>query len=140
TSAASSIEAFYRDAGIAPERLVMEGKSRTTYENALYLREMLAPPPTDLYVLVTSAFHMPRAVGTFRAQGFSVVPWPVDYRTEGMSDALAFTSKFTSGLSRLDFALKEWIGLVAYYVSRRSDALWPGPLAKLPAMRASVGR
>jgi uncharacterized SAM-binding protein YcdF (DUF218 family) len=139
TSAAGSIAAFYRDAGIAPGRLVMEGKSRTTYENAVYLRETLCPKPTEHYVLVTSAFHMPRSVGTFRQQGFDVVPWPVDYRTEGMSDALAFTSKFTSGLSRLDFVVKEWIGLLAYYASGRSDSLWPGPLIQSePGGRSSA--
>lgn len=126
-SGADAVGLFYRAAGIEPQRIVLEPRSRTTYENALFLREMLTPRPGERFVLVTSAFHMPRSVGTFRKQGFDVVPWPVDYRTEGVIDALSISSKFTSGLSRLDFVFKEWVGLVAYRVSGRSDALWPGP-------------
>lgn len=126
-TAAGAVGKFYADAGIEQNRIVLEGRSRTTYENAVFLREMLKPGARDRYILVTSAFHMPRSVGTFRQQGFDVVAWPVDYRTQGWVDALEITSKFTNGLSRLDFVLKEWIGLVAYRASGRSDALWPGP-------------
>lgn len=127
SSAAGAVGDFYRDAGIEKARIVLEGRSRTTFENAVFLHEMLKPGASDRYILVTSAFHLPRSMGTFRKQGFDVVAWPVDYRTEGWIDALQFTPKFTNGLSRLDFVLKEWIGLVAYRLTGRTDALWPGP-------------
>lgn len=126
-SAADAVGDFYREAGIEPARIVLEARSRTTYENAVFLHEMLKPKPGDRYVLVTSAFHMPRSVGTFRRQGFEVVPWPVDYRTVGLSSAFQISTRFHNGLSRLDFVFKEWVGLVAYRLSGRSDALWPGP-------------
>lgn len=126
-TAAPAVESFYGAAGIEPRRIVLESRSRTTYENALYLRDMLHPKPGERFILVTSAFHMPRSVGVFRRQGFDVVPWPVDYRTEGWVDAAMFSSRITSGLVRLDYVVKEWIGLVAYRLSDRSNAIWPGP-------------
>jgi uncharacterized SAM-binding protein YcdF (DUF218 family) len=118
---------YLLDSGIAPDRIVLEDQSRTTYENALYLQALLHPAPGQRYLLVTSAFHMPRSVGTFRKLGFEVVPYPVDYRTRGAVDLVSPFWDLPEGLRRSDFAAKEWVGLIAYWLSRRSDALWPGP-------------
>ena len=125
-SAANSVGGYLRAVGIAPERIVLEDRSRTTYENALYLAAVLKPRPGERYVLVTSAFHMPRAVGTFRQQGFDVVPWPVDYRTRGGVEAWEWSSNLADGLERVDFSLREWAGLIGYRLSGRSNAYWPG--------------
>jgi uncharacterized SAM-binding protein YcdF (DUF218 family) len=106
---------------------VLEHQSRTTWENATYLHALLQPRPGERYILVTSAFHMARSVGTFRQVGFDVVPYQVDYRTKG---AVALVSPFwegPAGLARFDTAAKEWIGLLAYWLSGRSDSLWPAP-------------
>ena len=126
-SAADSVGGYLQAVGIEPARIVLEDRSRTTYENALYLRAVVDTGPGQRYVLVTSAFHMPRSVATFRQQGFDVVPWPVDYRTGGPEDALEWFSSIQGGLERVDFALKEWVGLIAYRLSGRSNAIWPGP-------------
>ena len=125
-SAAAMIGGYLRSVGIEPGRIVLEDQSRTTYENALYLKAMLAPKPGERFVLVTSAFHMPRSVGVFRQQGFDVVPWPVDYRTSGPHEAFEGFSSIVGGLERVDFAFREWVGLVAYRLSGRSNAIWPG--------------
>ncbi len=69
--------------GVAPERLILEGKSRDTFENAQFTKGMVKPAPGETWLLVTSAFHMPRSMGLFRKAGFDVTPWPVDYRTTG---------------------------------------------------------
>ena len=127
-SAAGSVSDFLAAAGIEPQRIVLEDRSRNTYENALFLREMLAPKPGERYLLVTSAFHMPRSVGAFRQQGFDVLPWPVDYRTRGPQDAFEWLGGITGGLERVDLAFREWVGLLAYRLSGRSNALWPGPV------------
>lgn len=124
-SAAEPIGAYMEAVGIARERIVLEGRSRTTWENALFLHDILKPAPGQRYVLVTSAFHMPRSVGTFRKVGFDVVAWPVDYRTRGLSDALTLSNAAPGGLERVDLAFKEWVGLVAYRLSGRTSELWP---------------
>jgi hypothetical protein len=69
--------------GIAPERIVYEDRSRNTHENAQFTRDMLNPGADEIWLLVTSAWHMPRSMGVFRAAGFPVVPYPVDYTTFG---------------------------------------------------------
>jgi uncharacterized SAM-binding protein YcdF (DUF218 family) len=63
----------------------------------------------------------------FRKAGFDVEPWPVDYRTAGPMDLLRPFDAPSDGLKRLDTATREWIGLVSYRLTGRSDALFPGP-------------
>ena len=70
---------------------------------------------------------MPRSMGVFRQAGFDVVPFPVDYRTHGAIDATRMFERVGSGLERVDTAFKEWVGLAAYWLSGRSNALFPGP-------------
>lgn len=126
-SAAPAVAEFLQAAGVAPERIVLEGKSRNTHENAVFLRDLLEPQPADRWLLVTSAWHMPRAVGAFRQAGFHVLPWPVDYRTRGAGDLMMPFDKLTEGLRRTDMAVREWMGLVAYRLMGRTDALFPAP-------------
>jgi uncharacterized SAM-binding protein YcdF (DUF218 family) len=76
---------------------------------------------------VTSAWHMPRAVGTFEKAGFPVVPYPVDFWTAGGIKDQPFFPSISDGLGRLDYGVREWVGLFAYYLSGRSAALFPGP-------------
>src|SRR5690606_22170344 len=121
------VAAFLKAAGVAPERIVLESQSRNTFENALYLRDLLEPRPGNQWLLVTSAWHMPRAVGAFRQAGFSVIAWPTDYRTRGAGDLARPFDTMTEGLRRTDMAVREWIGLVAYRMLGRSDALFPAP-------------
>ena len=126
-SAAPLGGSFLEAAGIAPERILLEGKSRNTYENAVYTRALVDPKPSERWLLVTSAWHMPRAVGAFRRAGFDVLPWPTDYRTGGTSDLVQPFDRMTEGLRRTDMAVREWIGLVAYWLLGRSDSPLPGP-------------
>mgnify|MGYP001816026385 FL=1 len=121
--------------GIEPERIMTEGKSRNTWQNARYVREMLDAGGETCpcgYLLVTSAWHMPRSVGVFRQAGFEggerrLFPTPVDYRMRGVPDAWSPYSWLHEGLEQSDLAFKEWVGLLAYWMSGRTDALWPGP-------------
>ena len=118
---------YLLDSGVTPDRIVLESKSRSTYENALLLKAILQPKPGDRYVLVTSAFHMPRSVGVFRAVGFDVLPDPVDYRTAGIESLWAPYTFPVDGLRNAEYAIKEWVGLLAYRLSGRTKELWPGP-------------
>lgn len=113
--------------GIAPERVEFEELSRNTAENAAFAARLVKPKPGERWLLVTSAFHMPRAMGCFRAVGFPVVAYPVDYRTVG-PEALEDTfSRAASGLDFTDVGVKEWVGLVAYYLSGKTRTLFPAP-------------
>ena len=58
----------------------MERRSRNTQENAEFSKALVAPKEGERWLLVTSAFHMPRSVGLFRKAGFAVEPYPVDWR------------------------------------------------------------
>ena len=113
--------------GIDPGRVTLEDKSRNTAENALLSKALLSPKPGEHWVLVTSAWHMPRAIGCFRAIGFEVEPWPVDFRTPEHFDPFRFHSSIGEGLRRLDFATKEYLGLIIYRVTGKTSALLPGP-------------
>jgi uncharacterized SAM-binding protein YcdF (DUF218 family) len=113
--------------GVAKERLTLESKSRDTYENALFTARLVNPKPGERWLLVTSAWHMPRAIACFRQAGFKVEPWPVDYRAARGTAALRLQSSIPEGLRRLDFIVREYVGLVMYYATGRTGALWPGP-------------
>ena len=113
--------------GVAPERLVLENQSRNTYENAVSTRRMVAPKPGEAWLLVTSAFHMPRSVALFREAGFDVVAWPVDYRTAGDERLGWARDNAADSLQNLSVAMREWIGLFAYWLSGRTDSVLPGP-------------
>ena len=88
------------------------GASRATrLENARFTRELVQPKPGERWLLVTSAHHMPRSVGVFRAAGFPVEAFPVDCRTRGAIDMLRPFSTLGDGLRRTDTAAREWVGL-----------------------------
>jgi uncharacterized SAM-binding protein YcdF (DUF218 family) len=124
---AAAIARFSNTLGIARERILFEERSRTTRENALYTRELVRPEAGERWLLVTSAWHMPRAVGAFRKAGFDITPCPVDYRTRGSADRWRPFSSASDGLRRLDLATKEWVGLVAYRLAGYMDELFPSP-------------
>jgi uncharacterized SAM-binding protein YcdF (DUF218 family) len=107
-----------------PARLVVEGRSEDTYENAQFSAELEKPRPQDEWVLITSAYHMPRAVGCFRRAGFRVVPYPVDYRRPLARYGFAYREQ---NWSQFKFALREWGALAIYWMLGRTDALFPGP-------------
>jgi len=115
--------------GLPRTRLILEDRSRNTHENAAFTADMVKPKPGERWLLVTSAWHMPRAVGCFRAAGFTVQAYPVDYRTAGPQDALRFNGFASDGLTTLDLMTKEWIGLVAYRLAGYTDAWLPAPQA-----------
>lgn len=120
-------EKVFAAAGIPRDRLILEDASRNTQENAAFTWEKVQPKPGERWLLVTSAFHMPRAVGVFRAAGWrDIIPYPVDFRTTG---ALRVTGRqpASDGLFLADTGIKEWIGLVAYRFMGYTDALFPAP-------------
>jgi len=121
--------AIFESLGVAKTRLIIDRRSRNTFENAEFSKALAAPKPGERWLLVTSAFHMPRSVGLFRKAGFAVEPCPVDWRVGGRDDLLTFSNLAVDGLGRTDLAVREWIGLVAYRATGKIDELLPGPSA-----------
>jgi uncharacterized SAM-binding protein YcdF (DUF218 family) len=134
-SEAQGAQALLTAIGVAQDRLILEANARDTYENAAFLKEQLAKQGElgagKRWVLITSAYHMPRAMGAFRKAGFDVEPWPVDYRTRGEADLARPFDKVSEGLRRVDVASREWVGLLAYWLRGRSDALFPAPQPRI---------
>lgn len=115
--------------GIAKARLLMERRARNTVENAEFSKALAAPKPGERWLLVTSAFHMPRSVGLFRKAGFDVEAYPVDWRLGARADLLTLSTVAGDGFVRADLAAREWMGLIAYWATGKIDSPLPGPAA-----------
>jgi uncharacterized SAM-binding protein YcdF (DUF218 family) len=113
--------------GIAHERITAEEQSRNTVENAVFSRLLANPQPGERWILVTSAYHMPRAIAAFRAAGFPIEAYPVDWRTRGPVDALTPFPSLGDGLRRTDTAIREWVGLLVYRITGKTAELFPAP-------------
>lgn len=129
---APDIAGFYADYGIDRARVLIEDASRNTLENALFSKDMAKPEPDEVWVLVTSAWHMPRSIGVFRQLDWPVVAMPVDFRRPRqieLNDYLSLIAQphVSDRLGELDEAVKAWVGLAAYWLMGRTSALFPGP-------------
>jgi uncharacterized SAM-binding protein YcdF (DUF218 family) len=123
---AETARRLFTSLGLAPERLVFEEASRNTHENAVLTWRMLDPKPEETWLLVTSASHMPRSVGVFRQAGWRITPWPVNY-TASRDPSLWWYGPFPSRLNQAEWALREYVGLAAYWMMGRTSALFPAP-------------
>jgi uncharacterized SAM-binding protein YcdF (DUF218 family) len=119
---------LFESFGIARSRITVDDRSRDTVENARFSKAIANPKPGERWLLVTSAYHMPRSIGSFRGAGFSVEAYPVDWRTRGMSDLVRPFTNVGDGLRRTDTAAREWVGLFIYWASGYLSELWPGPV------------
>ncbi len=121
---ADSMRVLLEQLGLGNRAIVFESESRNTFENAVNSKALVAPAPGSNWVLVTSAFHMPRAVGIFCGQDWTVYPYPVDHYSR-KGNLLRVQFQFSNNLEILRMAVREWIGLIAYRVSGRSAQLLP---------------
>ena len=112
--------------GVPRERVLLEPDSRNTYENATFTKAMVKPKPGEHWLLVTSAQHMPRAVGCFRRIDFPVEAYPVDWHTRP-GFRLGVNFYIAAGLGNLDGAVHEWTGLLAYWLTGRTSTFFPSP-------------
>lgn len=124
TTEAEAMPIAFRAVGLDPTRVEYDGKSRNTYENAVFSRRIANPKVGEVWIVVTSAAHMPRAIGVFRKAAFPVVPYPVGFRGDPQFN---FSFTFGEGFESLNQPLKEFVGLAAYRVLGYTDALFPAP-------------
>lgn len=124
---AEHVQKFWNDLGVDQNGVIYEDRSRNTFENAIFTRDLVKPGPKERWLLVTSATHMPRSVGIFRKAGFNVIADPVDYRTTGMAHDWSLNLRASDNFVLTEVAVHEWIGLVAYWMTGKTDELFPGP-------------
>jgi uncharacterized SAM-binding protein YcdF (DUF218 family) len=118
---------IFKNLGLGGDRVQLERNSRNTDENVRFVKKVVNPKPGERWLLVTSASHIPRSIGLFRKAGLSVEPYPVDWRTKGWSDTYKFQADPITGLTLIDAALHEWLGLIVYRLTGKIDELFPSP-------------
>ena len=123
---AHAVAPLLQQLGIDPGRVIFEDQSRNTAENAVFSYRIVQPKKAETWLLVTSAFHMPRTVGSFRQVGWNVTPYPVDYHTR-KTKTIPVQFNFAGGLSSLGGTVHEFLGLLFYWLDGKTDELFPGP-------------
>jgi len=113
--------------GIPSNRITVDDRSRDTVENARLSKVLADRKPGERWLLVTSAYHMPRAIGAFRSAGFPIEAYPVDWRTRGAGDLARPFGNLGDGLRRTDTAAREWVGLLVYRATGYIPELFPAP-------------
>ena len=122
---AETAQMLFNQLGLAERAIIFESESRNTSENARNSKELVTPDNNENWLLITSAFHMPRSIGVFCQQQWAVQPYPVDHYSQ-KANLLRVNFSFGENLLVLGVAIREWVGLVAYRVSGRTDRLLPG--------------
>jgi uncharacterized SAM-binding protein YcdF (DUF218 family) len=113
--------------GIVPDRIILDDNSRNTEENAQFAKELAGDMTGQTWVLVTSAFHMPRSVGLFRMAEFPVIPWPADYLASGAEGWRIKPDQPPENIAVATTALREWTGLIGYKLAGKIADWFPGP-------------
>lgn len=120
---ARQLAILLRDLGIVAEgdggRVMFEDTSRNTYENILHTKNIVQPALEENWILVTSAYHMPRAMAVAQGLGWSFVPYPVDYLGPGHYVFRPDGYDVLGSLYKSELALREWIGMRAYGATGR---------------------
>lgn len=109
--------------GIDPRRVTFEAESGNTCESARAVDELVRPRPDEVWVLVTTAGHVPRSVACFRAVRWDVTAFPTDFKADTSFEAFDVVRR----LNVLDYATHEWLGLLYYRLLGRTDTLFPAP-------------
>ena len=122
---ADTVRLFLEQQGFDASRVQYESRSRNTYENALYSKALVKPQANETWLLVASAGDVPRSIGVFRAVGWQVTPFPCDYNALPLEWTPSFS--LLDSLKGVDYALHEWIGLLAYYLTGKSSSIFPAP-------------
>lgn len=125
-SEAAVAKRFFRDMGVN-NALIREAKAANTHDNAQRLAEVLPQRDTRPWILITSAYHMPRAAGLFARTGLDIIPYPVDYKTT--PDSSGWWHEIAAGADGADFAAREWVALFVYYWRGWLDTPFPKPEA-----------
>ncbi len=106
------------------KRILFERESRNTYENVIYSKKIVKPQKNENWVLITTSWHMPRSVGIFCKADWPVIPYPVDHQTN-KNNLFRINFDLVNNLYTLKTAIKEWLGLLAYYLTGKTTSILP---------------
>jgi uncharacterized SAM-binding protein YcdF (DUF218 family) len=109
---------FFGAMGLPADRFIYEDRSRNTYDNAVFTEKIAGVNKQKNWLLITSAWHMPRAIATFEKAGWHVTPYPVDFRTGNDTPWTRYS--LARGADLWQLAIREWIGIAAYRLTGRS--------------------
>tara|TARA_Y100001960_G_scaffold160002_1_gene168218 strand:- start:119 stop:922 length:804 start_codon:yes stop_codon:yes gene_type:complete len=124
---AATARLFFEQMGLDTSHIIFDSQSRNTQENAENALKLVHPEKGEQWVLITSAWHMPRSVGIFRKLNWQVIPYPVDFKTTGELEMDIKLPRFST-IGSVSNAIYEWIGLFYYWLMGRTSELFPGPL------------
>lgn len=116
-SEAERVRPFFIAMGVPPDRVTYEATSRTTYENAVLTAQLPGIDTQWRWLLLTSAWHMPRSMGTFTKAGWNVTAYPVDFRTGSETPWTAYS--LDDGARNWQLLLHECLGWLAYRLTGR---------------------
>ncbi len=116
-SEAQRAKIFFDSVGVSGPRVVYEDASRTTHENATLTAQLPGVDPTQRWLLVTSAWHMPRSMATFAKAGWNVTAYPVDFRTGPTTPWTEYA--LGPALRSWQLGLHERLGWLAYRLTGR---------------------
>jgi uncharacterized SAM-binding protein YcdF (DUF218 family) len=117
--AADVAKRLFKEQGLDLSRIIFERESRNTWENGLFTKRLVIPKEGERWVLITTAWHMPRSVDVFCKLGWDVIPYPVDFQT---TPGYLFTMNwsFAGHLAGLVTAVRAWVGQIAYQLTGKS--------------------
>ena len=122
--AADVARLLFEQQGLDVQSIIFERQSRNTYENAIFSKQLVKPKKGEHWLLITTAWHMPRSVGIFCKAGWSVLAYPVDHWTRP-DKLFRVDINLATHLNTLNTAVREWLGLVAYYLTGKTTAILP---------------
>ena len=122
--AADIAKKLFKQLNFDVTRIIFEKESRNTYENAIYSKKIVEPVKNENWILITTGWHMPRSVGIFCKAEWPVIPYPVDHQTN-KDNLFRISFNLSNNLRMLKIAIKEWLGLFAYYLSGKTTSFFP---------------
>ena len=126
-SEAQAVRQIWRAAGVERRDTIYEDRSRDILESAAFTRDLVKPTKGERWLLVASAMHMPLAIGVFRKAGFPVIAYPVDFRASGDFWRPRVPEHTGEAITTVDLATREWLELLAYRLTGKTDSLFPAP-------------
>jgi len=124
---ATTARLFFEQMGLDTNRIIFDSQSRNTQENAKNALQLAQPKKGEKWLLITSAWHMPRSVGIFRKLNWQVIPYPVDFKKPGKLEMVIRIPRFST-ISSVSNVVYEWVGLFYYWLMGRTSELFPGPM------------
>ena len=115
---------LFEQLGFNTVEIIFERESRNTYESAIYSKKIVKPAKGENWILITTGWHMPRSVGIFCKEEWPVIPYSVDHQTN-KDNLFRINFNLSGNLLTLKTAIKEWLGLFAYYLSGKTTSFLP---------------